>query len=467
MSRLPALLTCIGLAACGDNLRAPDDLGPTPFVDRDPDADVVEVELVAAPATHELLPGKPADVWAFRDGAVQGSTGSIPGPLLEAKLGDRVIVHFRNDLPDATTIHWHGLRVPNAHDGTHVSQMLVPPGGEFHYEFVVQDPGLYWYHPHIDGDVQVERGLYGPILVHAPEDETIDVAADRLFVLDDVKVESTGRLSETTDTLDLMLGRQGNVVLVNGRRDTTLGAAAGSRERWRFVNAANGRYFHLELPGQRFRVIGWDGGLVDEPYQTDTLLIAPGERYDVLVELGGVAGDELVLRTTHYDRGHDIPDPGPIDLLTLELADAAAAPAALPDRWGTIVPIAVEPAAPRRRFVLREDDTVPTAPVFSINDEVFPNITPVEVITGDVEIWELENATEMDHPFHLHGMSFQRLDAAGALIAPLGWKDTINVPRETTVLVAVQFGAAGRWMYHCHILEHAERGMMGELVVAP
>jgi FtsP/CotA-like multicopper oxidase with cupredoxin domain len=456
-------LLVILAAGCGDAPTA--DPGLVAFVDTNPDPDIVEVELVAAPATHEYLPGKRADVWAFRDGARAGSTGSIPGPLLEAKLGDRVIVHFRNDLPEATTIHWHGLRVPNASDGTPVAQMPVAPGGSYDYEFTVIDVGLFWYHPHVNGDVQVERGLYAPIVLH--DDFAIDVAADRVFVLDDVKLEATGKLSETTDNLDLMLGRQGNVVLVNGRQRPSIAAAANSRERWRFVNTANGRYFNLELPGHVFRVIGWDGGLVDAPYETPTLLVAPGERYDVLVELAGDAGDRLALRTIHYDRGHHIPDPGPIEILAIALGASRGSPDALPSAWGNVASIEVATTTPRRRFTLREDDTVPANPVFTINDEAYPDVTPVRGTAGAVEIWEVENLSEMDHPFHLHGMSFQILDADDRIATPLGWKDTVNVPKESTVRFAVQLDALGRWMYHCHILEHAERGMMGELEVEP
>jgi len=447
------------LVACGDNASPPPRLAPTVLTDTNPDPDIVEVELVAAPTTHVYLPGKPADVWAFRDGAIAGSRPTIPGPLLDAKLGDTVIVHFRNELPEETTIHWHGLRVPNASDGTPFAQVPVPAGGSYDYQFTLIDSGLYWYHPHVRGDVQVEAGLYAPIVVH--DGAAIDVAADRVFVLDDVKLESTGRLSERTDNLDLMLGRMGNVLLVNGLQSPTIRAASGTRERWRFVNAANGRYFNLELSGRTFRVIGWDGGLVEMPYETATLLVAPGERYDVLVELGGRAGETLALRTLHYDRGHNLPDPGPIDLLAIELGAAAKAPAPLPSAWGNVEPIAVDASTPVRRFVLREDDTIPSAPVFTINDEAFPNVTPVQAASGLVEIWEIENLAEMDHPFHLHGMSFQTI---GAQV--LGWKDTVNVPKESIVRFAVKYGAAGRWMYHCHILEHAERGMMGELEVS-
>jgi FtsP/CotA-like multicopper oxidase with cupredoxin domain len=455
-----ALRTCIALAtaACGSEQPARP-LAPPVLTDTNPEASIVEVELVASPATQEYLPDKLADVMAFRDGAIAGSVGTVPGPMLEAKLGDKVIVHFRNELATETTIHWHGLRVPNAADGTPFAQVPVPPGGAFDYEFTLVDAGLYWYHPHMRGDEQVEAGLYAPIVVH--DTVAIDVAADRVFVLDDVKLESTGKLSDAIGNLDLMLGRMGNVVLINGQKHPAMQAAAGSRERWRFVNSANGRYFNLELPGHALRVIGWDGGLVETPYETTTLLIAPGERYDVLVELTGSEGDALELRTLHYDRGHNIPDPGPIEVLAIELGPSVAPAAALPASFGVIDAIPFDDNTPRRRFVLEEDDTDPSKPVFTINSEAFPNITPVRGPTGLVEIWEIDNQAEMDHPFHLHGMSLQQVGAQ------TGWKDTINVKQKSVVQLAVRYGDPGRWMYHCHILEHAERGMMGELEVGP
>ncbi|MBA3671331.1 MAG: multicopper oxidase family protein [Gemmatimonadaceae bacterium] len=461
MRVLACALVTIG---CGDNAVV-DDIAPPVLTDTNPDPNIVEVQLVASPATHEYLPGKLADVWAFRDGAVPGSTGSIPGPMIEAKLGDRVIVHFTNELPEETTIHWHGLRVPNAADGTPLAQVPVPSGASFDYDFTLIDSGFYWFHPHVHGDVQVEAGLYAPIVVH--DDAAIDVAADRVFVVDDVKLEANGHLSQRIDALDLMLGRQGNVVLVNGRQRPSIEVGAGSRERWRFVNSANGRYFNLELPDHVFTVIGVDGGLLVEPYETAKLLIAPGERYEVLVELAGTEGDELALRTLHYDRGHNIPDPGPIEILGLHFGARGVAPAPLPTTWGQVEPIAFDASTPRRRLVLKEDDSVPAMPIFTINDEAFPNITPVRGPVGQVEIWQIDNQAEMDHPFHLHGMSFQPLDAQGNPMSPLGWKDTVNVPQKTTLEFAVRFGAVGRWMYHCHVLEHAERGMMGELEVEP
>ncbi len=462
---ISAVLLLGACAACGASASpAPEPLALTTLVDVNPDPEVVEVNLVAVPASAELLAGKRADIWAYRDASIEGSLATTPGPLLDVRQGNHVIVHFSNQLPEATTIHWHGLRVPNASDGTPASQLPIEPGATFDYVFDVPDAGTFWYHPHVDSDTQIERGLYAPIVVRGGVEP--EVAADRVFVLDDVKLEATGQLSSQTGQLDLMLGRQGNVLLVNGHSKAALEASSGSRERWRFVNAANGRYFNLALEGHTLLVIGWDGGLLVEPYTTDTLLIAPGERYEVLVELRGARGGTIALQTLHYDRGHDIPDPGPLDLFTVELtAEASSPPPPLPTSWGSFEALPLAPGTPIRRFVLTEEEKGLVEPRFFINGERYPDVTPTLATQGDVEIWEIQNDAEMDHPFHLHGMFFQVLDVAGTAPLRQGWKDTVNVARKTTLRFAVRYGDPGTWMYHCHILEHAERGMMGHLHV--
>ena len=465
-------LLVTSLLACSSGPQAPrqatappEVLGPRPLQNLSKTPGTVEVQLAAAPAQVEYLPGKLADVWAFRDSS-RFDAAAVPGPLLEVTQGDHVIVHFRNELPEETTIHWHGIRVPPLSDGTSVSQMPVPPGGSFDYRFDAVDAGTFWYHPHMHGDVQIERGLQGMVVVHSVA--TPGVSADRAFVIDDVKLEATGLLSTKTDPLDMMLGRQGNVLVVNGKMDATLTAKAGARERWRFVNSANGRYFNLVLPGHTFLVIGWDGGLLEAPYETERLLITPGERYEVLVTLDGAPGDALTLQTVHYDRGHEIPDPGPLDLFKVQLEDRVDhAPAPLPGKWGQPVDLIPADGAPMRSLVLSEKEAGLAEPQFFINDQMFPNGPPIQATSGDVEVWSIRNDAEMDHPFHLHGMFFRVLDVDGTPPEHIGWKDTVNIPQKKTLRFAVRYGTAGRWMFHCHILEHAERGMMGELTLAP
>jgi FtsP/CotA-like multicopper oxidase with cupredoxin domain len=465
----------LGLAAlgCGATPAAPPApsralFEPAALTDTNPDPDVVEVELVATTGTAQLLDGKTTPVWGYRDGARADSAPSIPGPMLRAKVGDQIVVHFKNELPaDETTIHWHGLRLPPESDGTPSTMSPVPPGGSFDYRFTARDAGSFWYHPHVRGYDQLERGLYAPVVFAAPT--TPDVAADRYLVLDDIKLDADGALNAQTTDLDRMMGRQGNVLLVNGgRAPRVLHVAPGSRERWRFVDAANGRYFNLRLPGARFLVIATDGGLLAAPYETDTLLVTPGERYDVLVTFDGALAGGGVLQNVYYDRGHDLPDVGPQDLLTV-VADlpAGAPPAPLPTTWGERPRLPVDAATPVRPFVLAEYEQ-PGIPVsFTINGERWPDNKPVHVHDGELEVWEVRNDAPMDHPFHLHGMFFEVLPAGDAPPVPDGWKDTVNVPQKSTVRLAVRYGPVGMWMFHCHILEHAELGMMGDLMVMP
>jgi FtsP/CotA-like multicopper oxidase with cupredoxin domain len=455
------------VAACGDNLVPPvadRSLAPPTLVDTNPDPDVVEVSLVAAEGIQELRLGARADVWGYRDGSVADADVTVPGPTLDVKQGDHVIVHFTNQLPEPTTIHWHGIRVPNAFDGSEHTQTPVPPGGTFDYSFTALDEGTYWFHPHIRGDVQVEKGLYAALVVHGGVQP--DVNAERVFILDDVKLAADGNLDNTQSMDDMMFGRQGNALLVNGRESATLRVQAGARERWRFVDAANSRFFKLSLPGHPFLVIGWDGGLLPDPYPTDTLLISPGERYDVIVDLTGTNGDVLDLQTLYYNRAPELPDPGPLDLMTITLGEPAAPVAALPTSWGTLDTIPIDANTPMTTLLFHEDGT-PLKRIFSINGQVYPDVTPITVMKDAIAVWLVNDDVGMDHPFHLHGMFFQVLDVDGVPPEHHGWKDTVIVPRYKKLRFAVRYGEPGHWMFHCHILEHQEGGMMGVLDVTP
>jgi FtsP/CotA-like multicopper oxidase with cupredoxin domain len=313
--------------------------------------------------------------------------------------------------------------------------------------------------------VQVEKGLYAPLVVHGGDDVPVD--ADRVLVLDDVKLAGDGNLDPSVDDMDMMFGRQGNTLLVNGRAGATLHAHAGARERWRIVDAANARFFDLALPDRTFLVIGFDGGLLETPYQTDTLLVAPGERYDVIVELAGARGDELALETRFYDRaGGLLPDSGTQDLMTIALGDTAAAVDPLPTTWGTFAPIPVDASTPGLTFTLHEDGFPPDT-AYSINGQIYPDVTPTLGSEGGIAVWTVFDDVGMDHPFHLHGMFFQVLDVDGVPVAHAGWKDTVVVPAYKMLRFAVRYGGPGHWMYHCHILEHQDGGMMGVLEISP
>lgn len=443
-------------------------LEPTPelvsAVDVNPDPDVVEINLAATVARVEYLPGVITDVLAYRDASVPGSVGTVPGPLIDAKQGDRLIVHFENEMPTQfTTVHWHGLRLPAQMDGNPMVSGEVGPGERFEYDFVLRDAGLFWYHPHVDTDEQVELGLQGPLVVRSPDAPAVD--RERYFALDDTDLAGDGSVVIEPDELDILLGRRGDTILVNGKPPGAIDAATGSVERWRFVNTSNGRFFRLSLGGATLRVIGWDGGFVDAPYDVAELLIAPGERYDVLVELDGTDGRPLSLHTLEVARGHDAIDPGPIELLRVSFDGDAVGRTAMPDVSRAIAALSVDAATVERSFELTGDPKSPVGALFFINGERWPLNTPVEATLGDIEIWEVVNDGDGDHPFHIHGVFFQVLDTGGEQLPALGWKDTTILGPRSSVRLAVEYTEPGMWMFHCQIPEHAERGMMGDLRV--
>jgi len=432
---------------------------PISFVDTNPDPDVVEVSLVVTEGTTEYIPGRAAQAWGYRDASVEGSKLHVPGPLIEAKRGDLVIVHARNDLPkDGTSIHFHGVRLPSDMDGAHHTML---PGVVWEQRFVAKDAGLFWYHPHTRADVQIEKGLYGPLLVR--DDDSPRPPGDRILVLDDVKLDANGDLAGDWSLDDILHGRQGNVLLVNGVPSPDLHTTAGSRERWRLVNTSNGRLLDLQLEQHSFTVIGWDGGLLEEPYQAPTLRIAPGERYDVLVDIAGNEGDSFALRHMGHHEGTANENE---TMLTVRIENGLAVDAS-PVFAAQVPALPVVAATPERAFLLEEDLDNEYGPIFTINKEIWPFNIPIEGTLGALEVWRVKNAASGDHPFHLHGMFFQVLDVDGIPSSRVGWKDTVVVPSGSFLRFAVRYDEPGVWMYHCQIPEHAERGMMGDLIVGP
>ncbi len=437
-----------------------------PAVDLDPDPGVVRVRLEAVAGEVELRgDGRPTSVLAYRDAGRPDGAAGIPGPLIVADVGDTIVVELRSRLRErTTTIHWHGVRLPAEMDGNPAISGAVYPDESFTYTFTARDAGLFWYHPHVDPDEQMELGLYGPLLVRGPDEPAVD--AERVLVLDDVDLDAAGQLRLEADADDIALGRHGDTILVNGTERPSVEVASGTTQRWRIVNAANGRYFALELAGHAFIAVGGDGGPLSSPRTTDTLLIAPGERHDVLLTVKAEAGTRTWLRGAVVDRGHaEIPG---FDVMELRVGAPAAEPVAVdPARFTAVIePLPVTPQTPVRTFRLAEDLDHPTGPRFSINDELWPFNTPIAANLGDLEVWSIENEGDGDHPFHLHGAFFQVLTRDGVAETPPAWKDTVRVGPHEVLRLAVRHETPGTWMYHCQIPEHAEGGMMGDLMVA-
>lgn len=424
--------------------------------DTNADPDVVEIDLTARAAEIEIHPGTKTEVWTY--------DGGIPGPLVRAKRGDRVLVHFHNELPEPTTIHWHGIRLPIEMDGVpDMPKPAVEPGGSFDYDFVVPDAGLFWYHPHVDSSAQVGKGLYGALLVDDPG-EPQGLGDEVVLVLSDIGLEDDGSLRspDVGGDLGAVFGREGGDLLVNGRVLPVLRPRAGLRQRWRLVNAARSRYYWLDLGGTPFTRIGGDGGRAAQPVETTRLLLAPGERADVLVTPVDAPGQTRTLRWIPFDRGYGTAFERPEeDVLVLEAAQLPAeeSPSA-PDTSLPIEPLDTEGATPVAISLTMAQTDEGT--VMGIDGIPHGEGPPIAAAIGETQVWTVKNEIDWAHPFHLHGFFFQVLDDSGAPVQPLEWKDTAHVPVHGELRFAVRYDARpGMWMFHCHILDHSDLGMMG------
>jgi FtsP/CotA-like multicopper oxidase with cupredoxin domain len=417
----------------------------------------MEVELTAEPGRLNLVPGKLTNAYAYN--------GMVPGPTLEVREGDRVIVHFKNNLPEPTTIHWHGLHVPVAADGDPMDP--VQPGGSYDYIFDIQrgQAGTYWYHPHPHRNVgpQILRGLYGALIVHAADDPLPASLPQKLLILTDIRVNSRGSLITPPPGSEEM-GWEGNLIFVNGQILPTLLIRSGEVQRWRVINASVSRFYRLALKDHALLQIGTDGGLFERPVPRSEILLAPSERAEILVQGTGAPGREVVLQSLPYDRYYRDLRPEqwdqPLDLLRLVYTDDVPVSALpIPDRLRTVPHLDPAKASKTQVFELSRDARIN-------GQHFFPGRVDVTASLNTTEIWEIRNLDQMDHPFHLHGFSFQVLGRNGVPELYPAWKDTINVPKGQTVRFIVEYrDYPGRRMFHCHILDHEDYGMMGVLEV--
>jgi FtsP/CotA-like multicopper oxidase with cupredoxin domain len=438
-----------------------------PAPDLNPDPQIVEINLDARVTEVDVAPGRRIEAWTYN--------GSLPGPLIRVKVGDRLIVHFTNKLPQPTTVHWHGLRIPNAMDGVPIlSQPDVKPGETFTYDFVVPDAGLYWYHPHVMSAAQAGFGLYGAFLVDDPS-EGFTIPDEHVLVLSDIDVTAAGKLEdpETGGSAGMAFGREGNVLLLNGRNHPRVQVAAGVPQRWRVVNAAKSRYFELDAGADNpFTKIGSDAGFIESPVTLGSLILAPGERADVFFTPHAEPGSELAVRARLVDRGYgSVVARQDEDMFTMVMAGTPAPPpVTLPVTSRAIAPLDPTGATPVPIEFGINQSGVNGAFQYTINNKPLGKFPPVQAKVGETQIWTITNTTPWSHPFHIHGFFFQVLDKDGQLVRPMEWKDTVNVPYKTdaagpgVVKIIVKYDdRPGQWMIHCHILDHAEGGLMATL----
>jgi len=499
--------------------------------DINPDPHIVEINLEARVDYVEMIPGIPSKVYSYN--------GTVPGPLIRGTVGDTLIIHFTNNLPEPTTIHWHGLRLPADMDGASVAQNPLQPGETFTYKYELKEASLFWYHPHVRSNEQVEKGLAGALLVSEKKrdiNKHIRKTKQRILVIDDVLLDENGQVEEafTGTPKEVLLkkinGRTGNTLLVNGRQMPTMRVKSGEPIRWRMVNIANTRFMRVAVPGHKLTRIGGDGGLLETPIKDmDDVFLVPGQRADIMFIPKGKPGTELIVYWKDTKRGRhsiDIMDNGmvmmgddemdgnypdiPLMRLVFKKGHKHAKKLKLPKYLRTIEPIDIAGAA---ETTLKFGHSMPMANgmiKFLINGKTANEVTThdaPDAQVGETQVWNLVNMTGGDHPFHLHGFFFQVLetiykDKDGNVLevvpAPqLENVDMVNLPARngpmgamSIVKIAIDFspaegltgadieanggmavienadlsigkrGRSGGWQFHCHILEHADTGMM-------
>ena len=469
-NRTPVAVLSVALAAalmaCPQPTRSakPDPLieefGKAYLAEAKPNGVVKSFDIVAAPTELSLVDGTRMRVWAYN--------GSVPGPTLRVRVGETLRVHFTNQLPQETTIHWHGVRVPNAMDGVpHATQPPVPTGGTFVYEFTLKDAGTFWFHPHVRSSEQVERGLYGVLIVE--DEKPVPFSREVVWVLDDWLRDPTGQLVEAFNTPHELMhdGRWGNAITINGTRNPTLQVKSGERIRLRLLNSANGRIFSPDFSRLDAKVIAMDGMYLRAPIDPKGLEIAPGNRVDLDVTFSGASSDRIPIVDRFYaQRPNPLADIVIDGVANAPPAFASPARAHVP-RWAAahLTPVDQE-------FRLNSRRGGALGIEWTINDQAFAghqhdHPSMVTFKQGTFRHLRFTNESFRLHPIHLHGMFFRLLTRNGQPVDEPFFRDTVLVHGKETIDVGLVALDPGRWMMHCHILEHAEAGMMTMIDVKP
>ena len=412
------------------------------------------------------------DLWTFN--------GATPGPVLRVRQGEKLRVAFENRLPEESTIHWHGIRLPNAMDGVpHLTQPPVPPGGRFQYEFTAPDAGTFWYHPHANSAGQLGRGLYGALVVEEPEPLPCD--RDEAWVLSDFRLDREARIVADFGNLRdaSHAGRIGNTVTVNGKVAERFALRAGERLRLRLVNAANARIFRLRFEGHAPMVIALDGHPVEPHPVGEGIVLGPGMRADLMLDATAEPGSRhRVVDDWYRDSAYR--------LLDLEYAGERLrrAPPQEPVRAPKANPLP-EPdlaKAERLRLVLdggamsqelqratpderrKIGERMRGGGVWTLNSRAMTGHAhhghePMfRLKRGRSYAIEVRNYTAWYHPVHLHGVAFRVVGDARR-----GWRDTVLVAPNERMEIAFVADNPGDWMIHCHVLEHQAAGMMATM----
>ena len=427
--------------------------------------------LVLASARQPLVgAGTPATaVWAYN--------GSVPGPALRFRQGERLRIEVENRLEAETTVHWHGIRLPNAMDGVpHLTQPpIAPKDGRFTYEFDLPDAGTYWYHPHWQSFEQVGRGLSGALSVEEREPPPVD--RDLVWVLSDWRLDREARIvADFMSAMDAShAGRIGNTVTVNGAIRESFAVRAGERIRLRLVNASNARIYGLNFEGHEPQLIAFDGYPV-APRSAGRVVLGPAQRADLVIDCSAEPGSRHRVVDNFYAR------------VPYRLLDLMYSPEAPMRRQFTAVPRLAANTAPAAELSKAERHRIvfgggmmgempggmmgrgmmgggPGRMFWTVNGKPIAEHEhgrePLLVLARNRPyVLELVNDTAWHHPIHLHGHVFKVVTRDGKALEREEGGDTVLLDPRSRAEIAFVADNPGDWMLHCHVLEHQASGMM-------
>ena len=446
------------------------------------------IHLEAREVTWELAPGRTVKAMAYN--------GQVPGPAIRIREGERVRVILKNSLHEPTTIHWHGVDVPNAMDGVaNLTQKPVAPGETFVYEFDARPAGTRWYHTHFREHHQMDLGLVAPLIIESSAKEPMAYDREVTLVVDDWATGSGRPLPDTNGGVagergmggmmgggrmgGMMRGRSADepaydTMTINGKAwpaTEPLRVTPGERVRLRIINASAEHTHVLRLAGHRLHVTHTDGNALQAPVEVDSLPIAPSERYDVVVvaDRPGAwlfqclqpghadAGERMaVVYEGHASRKPEAPDEGREGLVRWHYGLG---------RGRDVLPKAVEAT---RRFELVLSGGMMGSDVWTINRKVYPNTEPLRLDRNDRALIRLVNMSMEAHPMHLHGQSFRVLAVNGTRYAKPLVKDTVDVAAHMgSAVLELTAHNPGDWLFHCHKPMHMEGGMVVIFFVKP
>lgn len=432
-----------------------------------------EANIEVKPHTLSLVPSLQTEFFLYN--------GILAGPQIVVNEGDTVKIKVTNRLTQPTTIHWHGLPVPSKQDGN--PQDAIEPYGSRVYQFKLPSgsAGTYWYHSHAHGltSEQTYKGLAGSFIVKSKDDPLRDLP-EQHWLISDLRLDENGNIPENT-ALDWMNGREGNFVLINGQLEPKI--TIKGTERIRIWNACNARYLRLKILDCKIIVIGSDGGLLESPQNQEELFLSPGERYEIIVETSTKRNTHLVLLPYNREKMMQAFEPE-----TITLAEVTVSPLdkPIPQKLRELPPL--ETPQETKHIVYTEvmnhseghgHDDMQGMSAMSMQD--LQNMFLINGKTYDMgrmdltskvnvpEKWVIKNDSHMDHNFHLHGTQFYVLshELNGKVSKPdyKSLKDTINLKPYETVSIICKQQLTGIRLFHCHVLEHENLGMMAQLNV--